>query len=84
MTDMQPISKCDADTMYLALSEIGINMRELDKKDPSLQYLKELYTFLLYAQLLAWKTGKSHRQVIRIANQALVGTKPARAIRAKK
>lgn len=83
MADMPTISKCDADTMYLALSEIGINMRELDKKDPSLQYLKELYAFLLYAQLFAWKSGKGHRQLIRAANQALVGTQ-AKAIRAKK
>ena len=81
---MPAISKCDADTMYLALSEIGINMRELDKKDPSLQYLQELYAFLLYAQLVAWKSGRGHRQLIRIVNQTLVGPKQQKTIRAKK
>lgn len=84
MAEMQTISKCDADTMYLALSDIGINMRDLDKKNPSLQSLKELYTFLLYAQLVAWKNGKSHRQIIRIANQILVGPRPPKAVKAKK
>jgi hypothetical protein len=80
---MPTISKCDADTMYLALSEIGINMRELDKNDPSLQYLKELYVFLLYAQLFAWKSGKGHRPLIRVANQTLVGAKQTRTISKK-
>lgn len=84
MADMPTISKCDADTMYLALSEVGIDMRELDKKDPSLHYLKELYTFLLYVQLAAWKTGKNHRQLIRIVNQTLVDPKQPKEVGAKK
>lgn len=73
---MRLIRECDANTLYMALSEIGINMRELDKKDPSVQYLRELYGFLLHAQLLAWKSGKSHRQLIRSANHALLELKP--------
>ncbi len=68
---MQLIKNCNADTMYAALGNIGINMRELDKRDPSVQYLRKLYEFLLYAQLSAWKSGKSHRQLIRIVNQTL-------------
>jgi hypothetical protein len=76
MLDMQRIGDCDADTMYMTLREIGINMKELDKKEPSVQYLRELYGFLLYAQLLAWKSGRSHRQIIRIVNQTLVESKP--------
>lgn len=75
MPDMQRIGDCDADTMYATLSEIGINMRELDKKDPSAQYLRELYGFLLYAQLLSWKSGRSHRQIIRIVNQTISESK---------
>jgi hypothetical protein len=51
-------------------------MKELDKKDPSVQYLREIYSFLLYAQLSAWKSGKSHRQVIRAVNQTLVRPGP--------
>ncbi len=69
---MQRIINCDADEMYMILSDIGINMRELDKKDPSVNSLRELYGFLLHAQLLAWKEGKSHRNVIRAINQAII------------
>lgn len=72
---MQRIMNCDADTMYMVLSAIGINMRELDKKDPSINTLRELYGFLLHAQLLAWKAGKSHRNIIRAVNQTIVGPK---------
>jgi hypothetical protein len=73
---MRRIADCDDDTMYKALEDIGINMRELDKLDPSLQYLQELYGFLLYDQLLAWKSGKSYRTLIRSANQRITSSIP--------
>ncbi len=55
--------------MYAVLSKTGINMRELDKRDPSVQYLRELYAFLLRMQLVAWKQGKSHRGIVRAFNR---------------
>jgi hypothetical protein len=55
--------------MYAILCNIGINMRELDKRDPSVQYLRELYAFLLYRQLLAWKEGRSPRGIVRAFNR---------------
>jgi hypothetical protein len=70
------LADCDADTLYLILERIGVNMRELDKLDPSLQYLQELYSFLLNSQLLAWKSGKSHRTLIRAANQRILSSIP--------
>lgn len=73
---MQRLAQCDADTMYAILSNIGINMRELDKRDPSVQYLRELYAFLLHMQLLAWKEGRSHRGIVRGFNRD-IATKPA-------
>lgn len=73
--DMTRSADWDADTLYLVLEQIGVNMRELDKQDPSLQYLRELYDFLLYSQLLAWKSGKSHRLVIRAVNQQIVDSR---------
>jgi hypothetical protein len=73
---MKRLIDSDADTLYLALEQIGVDMRELDRQDPSLQYLKELYGFLLYGQLLAWKSGKSHRSLIRAANQRIISSVP--------
>ena len=73
---MKRITDCDADTMYMILSDIGINMRELDKKDPSVNYLRELYGFLLYSQLLAWKEGRSPRQAVREVNRKITGSNP--------
>jgi hypothetical protein len=77
---MKKVSECDADTLYLALDRIGINVKELDKSDPTLEYLKELYGFLLHMQLFAWKAGKSHRGIIRATNDALIGGKPILSI----
>lgn len=73
---MKRLADCDADTMYKTLEEIGVNMRELDKLDPSVEYLKELYGFLLYGQLLAWKSGKSHRILIKDVNQRIINSVP--------
>lgn len=70
---MQRITQCDADTMYVILAKIGVNMRELDKRDPSVQYLRELYAFLLHMQLIAWKQGKSHRGIVRAFNRDIAG-----------
>lgn len=68
---MKRIAECDADALYLTLDGIGINMKELDKADPDVEYLRELYCFLLHMQLLAWKAGKSHRGIIRTVNRSL-------------
>jgi hypothetical protein len=73
---MKRLADCDADTMYMALERIGVNMRELDKLDPSVQYLQELYGFLLNGQLLAWKAGKRHRSLIRAANLRIMNSIP--------
>lgn len=70
---MQRITQCDADTMWAYLARIGINMKELDKRDPSVQYLRGLYAFLLHMQLIAWKQGKSHRGIVRAFNRDIVG-----------
>jgi hypothetical protein len=73
---MKKVAECDADTMYLALDKIGVNVRELDKIEPTLEYLRELYGFLLRMQLLAWKAGKSHRGIVRTTNEALISGRP--------
>lgn len=73
---MKWLTDCDADTLYLALEQIGVDMRELDKQDPSLQYLRELYGFLLHSQLGIWRSGKSHRTLIRAVNQSIINSRP--------
>jgi hypothetical protein len=73
---MKRIAECDANTLYLTLDRIGVNMKELDKVDPSVEYLRELYRFLLHMQLLAWKAGKSHRGIIRTVHHSLLDGKP--------
>ena len=73
---MTKVFECDADTLYLQLDKIGVNMRELDKSDPAVEYLRELYAFLLHMQTIAWKAGKSHVGIIRATNEALTSKRP--------
>ena len=73
---MKRMGECDDDTLYIALDNIGINVGELDMAAITREYLQDLYRYLLRMQLIAWKAGKSHRQVIRDANLALREDKP--------
>lgn len=68
---MKRIAECDADALYIALNNIGINVEKLDEEKITAQYLQELYLYLLHMQLLAWKAGKRHNQLIRETNQLL-------------
>lgn len=65
------IEECDKDAMYLVLQSVGINMRDLVGISRTTDELVELYSYLLRMQLRAWKAGKSHREVVREANEAL-------------
>lgn len=73
---MRKATDWDADTLYLQLEKIGVDMRKLDKCDPTVEYLRELYGFLLHMQLLAWKSGNNHTGVIRATNDAISHKRP--------
>lgn len=68
---MKRIAECDLDDLCVALDDIGVNIGQLDPMVITPEYLQELYLYLLHMQLLAWKAGKSHRQIIRETNQLL-------------
>lgn len=68
---MMRIDECDKDAMYSVLQNIGINMRDLVGTSRTTDELIELYSYLLRMQLTAWKAGKSHREIVREANEAL-------------
>lgn len=68
---MMRIDECDKDAMYSVLQNIGINMRDLVRTSRTTDELVELYSYLLRMQLRAWKAGKSHREIVREANEAL-------------
>lgn len=80
---MKKVAECDAETLYLALDKIGINMKALDMSDPNLEYLRELYGFLLRMQVCAWKAGKTHRGIIQATNDALIRGRSVQNIIAK-
>lgn len=65
------IEECDKDAMYLVLQNVGINMKDIVGSSRTTDELVELYRYLLRMQLRAWKAGKSHREVVREANEAL-------------
>ena len=68
---MKRIAECDEDALYISLDSIGVNVEDLDMTTISVEYLQELYRYLLRMQLVAWKAGKNCHQLIRDTNRAL-------------
>jgi hypothetical protein len=68
---MKRIAECDMDVLYITLDKIGVKTEKLDIANITTDYLQELYRYLLQMQLIAWKAGKSHQQIIREINQLL-------------
>lgn len=73
---MKRIAECDELALYIALDNVGVNIENFDQTTVSVEYLQELYHYLLRMQLVAWKAGKSYRQLIRETNLALREDKP--------
>ena len=73
---MKRITECDVNALYIALDKIGIKVEDLNMETITPEYLQDLYRYLLQMQLVAWKAGKSYRQLIRETNLALHEKKP--------
>lgn len=73
---MKRIAECDEDALYIALENVGINVKDLDMTATTQEYLQDLYRYLLQMQLVAWKAGRSYRQLILETNRALREEKP--------
>jgi hypothetical protein len=70
---MQKLAECDHDAMFGLLYDVGVNMAALQKKNPSVQRMRELYAALLYLQLAAWKEGTNPREIVKTFNKSLAG-----------
>lgn len=68
---MQKLDECDSDDMFDLLYKIGIDMEALARRRPSVQRMRELYAALLHLQLIAWKQGESHNELIMTFNKSL-------------
>jgi hypothetical protein len=68
---MKRIAECDQDALYIALDNIGINVEEFDIANTTTEYLQELYRYLIQMQIIAWKAGKNHNEIIKETNYLL-------------